>query len=242
MKQPLGQRFLIIYSGMLTAVFAVSMLSGFMAAPKKTSLQELDVQRINLVEPDGTLRMVISDRTRFPGAIIRGKEYPHERASAGMIFFNDEGTENGGLIFSGYKDKDGKVVNSSGSLTFDKYEQDQLVQLVGADDKDGHTAGLVVGDRPDRSIAGDLVEMQKIDAMPAAQREALIAARTKSGYYGSTRIKVMREDDGAARISLRDALGHPRIVMSVTADGSSSLEFLDADGRVLNKLTPTTKS
>jgi hypothetical protein len=52
----------------------------------------------------------------------------------------------------------------------------------------------------------------------------------------------MREDDVTAQISLRDARGYPRIVMSVSADGSSSLEFLDADGRVLNKLTPTTKS
>lgn len=241
MKEHFGQRFLVIYSGVLTAVFAASMLSGFVVAPKKSTLAELDVQRINLVEPDGTLRMVISDKARFPGAIIKGKDYPHARLNAGMLFYNDEGTENGGLIFSGHKDKDGKIVNSGGSLTFDKYEQDQLVQLVGADDSDGHSAGLIVADRPDRSIERDLVEMQKINAMPAADRETLMQARSKSGYYGSDRIVVARGDDGIAKISLRDADGHPRIVMGVAKDGASSLKFLDASGKVLNELTPTSK-
>lgn len=241
MKKPFGERFLVIYSGVLTAVFAVSTLSGFVTASKKTTLQELDVQRINLVEPDGTLRMVISDKAHFPGAIVKGKEYPHQRQDAGMLFFNDEGTENGGLIFSGHKDSSGKVINASGSLTFDKYEQDQLVQLVGADDSDGHTAGLIVADRPDRPIQGDLVEMQKIDAMPAAARDKLMQSRRKSGYYGTTRIVLARGDDGIAKISLRDAEGHPRIVMGVAGDGTSSLQFLDAGGKVLNELTPTSK-
>ena len=241
MKEQFGQRLLVIYSGVLTAVFAVSMLSGFAAAPKKTKLEELDVQRINLVEPDGTLRMVISDKAHFPGVIIKGKDYPHERLNAGILFYNDEGTENGGLIFSGRKDKDGKIVNSGGSLTFDKYEQDQLVQLIGADDSDGHSAGLIVADRPDRSIEKDLLEAQKIEAMPVANREKLMQARGRSGYYGSTRIVLARGDDGVAEISLRDADGHPRIVMGVAKDGTSSLKFLDANGKVLNELTPTSK-
>ena len=239
MKGQIGQRFLVIYSGVLTAVFALSVLSGFVVAPKKISLEELDVQRINLVEPDGTLRMVISDKARFPGAIVKGKDYPHTRPQAGMLFYNDEGTENGGLIFSGHKDKDGKIIDSGGSLTFDKYEQDQLVQLLGAHDSSGHMAGLIVSDRPDRPMQQDFQEMPKIKAMPADQREKLMNERSKTDYYGSPRIVVARGDDGIAKISLRDAHGHSRIVMGVAEDGTSSLKFLDADGKVLNELTPT---
>lgn len=241
MEMQIGQRFLVIYSGVLTAVFAVSMLSGFVVAPKKTSLEELDVQRINLVEPDGTLRMVISDKARFPGLIVKGKEYPHPRPQAGMLFFNDEGSENGGLVFSGHKDKDGKIVDSGGSLTFDKYDQDQLVQLMGVHDRDGHQAGLIVSDRPDRSVLQDLQEFPKIKAMPDAERGELMKERGKNAYYGATRITVARGDDGVARISLRDALGRARIVMGVANDGTSSLKFLDANGKVLNELTPTSK-
>lgn len=241
MQAQIGQRFLVIYSGVLTAVFAVSMLSGFVAAPKKTSLEELDVQRINLVEPDGTLRMVISDKARFPGLIVKGKEYPHPRPQAGMLFFNDEGSENGGLVFSGHKDKDGRIVDSGGSLTFDKYDQDQLVQLMGVHDRDGHQAGLIVSDRPDRSVLQDLQEFSKIKAMPDTERGKLMQERGKNAYYGATRITVARSDDGVAKISLRDALGRARIVMGVAGDGTSSLKFLDADGKVLNELTPTSK-
>jgi hypothetical protein len=83
-------------------VFAGTVLSGFADKSKVVRFEELDVQRLNLVEPDGTLRMVISDKARFPGAIIRGKEHAHTRPDAGLLFFNDEGTEDGGLIFSGH--------------------------------------------------------------------------------------------------------------------------------------------
>jgi hypothetical protein len=241
MKSSTGQRFLIVYAGVLTAVFAITVLSGFAQSTRKLQVDELDVQRINVREPDGTLRMVISDKAQFPGLIVHGKEYVHARPDAGMLFFNDEGTENGGLIFSGHKDKNGKIIDSGGSLTFDKYEQDQLVQLLGTHDGDGHEAGLIVSDRPDRSIEQDVVEFNKIQTMSSADREKLMAERKKTAYYGPTRIVVAQGDDGVAQVSLRDALGRPRIVMGVAGDGSSSLKFLDADGKVLNELTPSSK-
>src|SRR5579875_3514747 len=105
----MSSRFLTIYSGVLTAVFALTVLCGF-GPSAKTNFEEITVRRINIVEPDGTLRMVISDKSLFPGIIIKGQEHPHpNRKTAGMIFFNDEGTENGGLIFGGSKDKNGQV-------------------------------------------------------------------------------------------------------------------------------------
>ncbi|HEU5398350.1 MAG TPA: hypothetical protein VFV77_03650, partial [Gammaproteobacteria bacterium] len=72
-----SQKFLAIYSGVLTLVFAATVLSGFANSSDHVQLRELDVQRINVVEPDGTLRMVISDKADFPGAIFKGKELPH---------------------------------------------------------------------------------------------------------------------------------------------------------------------
>src|SRR5262249_9926008 len=105
MKFTANPRFLTVYSGVLTAVFAITFLSGF-AGGKRTTFEEIYVQRINIVEPDGTLRMVLSCKSKAPGVIIRGKEYPHpNRKTAGVLFFNDEGTENGGLSFGGMKEK-----------------------------------------------------------------------------------------------------------------------------------------
>jgi hypothetical protein len=49
------ERFLEIYAGVLTAVFAITVFGGF-AESRKTAFDEIDVDRINIVEPDGTLQ------------------------------------------------------------------------------------------------------------------------------------------------------------------------------------------
>ena len=60
-----------IYGAVSTLALVVIAVSGFTMARQKASFGTIDVQRINVVEPDGTVRMVISDKTRFPGAIGR---------------------------------------------------------------------------------------------------------------------------------------------------------------------------
>jgi len=52
--------------------------------------EEIDVQRINIREPDGRLRCVIASADRLPGLIMRGEEHPYHRPQAGIVFFNDE--------------------------------------------------------------------------------------------------------------------------------------------------------
>jgi len=202
-----SQRFLVVYSGVLTAVFAITVLAGFASPkPKKTILDELEVHRINVVEPDGTLRMVISNGTRLPGVIVRGKEHPRvDRPQAGMLFYNDEGTENGGLIFGGRENAKGEVVDSGGSLSFDRYGANQIVQLAGVDDKEAHIVGLFVTDSPG------------------------------GGAENHSRVMVGRSQDGAAKVALMDAKGRKRLVLQVEANGTPSLTFLDADGKVVSQ-------
>ena len=67
-----------------------------------------------LLEPDGTLRMVISDHAKLPGIVVRGKEQPFVRPQAGLLFYNDEGSENGGLVFGGRRNDKGEIVDSGG--------------------------------------------------------------------------------------------------------------------------------
>ena len=145
----LGQRFLAIYAGVLTATFAVTVLCGFVT--HTGHFDTLQVQRIDIVEPDGTLRMVVSDHARLPGIIVRGKEQAFERPQAGMLFYNDEGSENGGLIFGGRRNARGEVTDSGGSLSFDRYGANQIVQLLGVDDHEDRMAGLVVSDSPEHA-------------------------------------------------------------------------------------------
>ena len=143
-----SQRFLAIYSGVLTLIFAVTVFAAVSEPGHRQKFGELDVERINVVEPDGTLRMVISNKADFPGIIIKGKETPHpDRKTAGMLFFNDEGTENGGLISGGSKDKQGKVT-SYGHLSFDRYEQDQVFTIDAEEDGSQRTSNCAFSISP----------------------------------------------------------------------------------------------
>jgi hypothetical protein len=243
MKKMLGsQRFLAVYSGVLTIIFAVTIFGGFTAAQKapavKSSFEEINVQRINIVEPDGTMRMVISDKTRFPGAIIRGQEYPHmSRQTAGILFFNEEGTENGGLIFGGARDKNGKPT-SGGHLSFDDYEQDQVIAITSSQDGDRKNARIVLVDRPDWNIT-ELIQLTiRIKDLPPEQQKAEYEKFMKGRTPAQQRLYLGRSDDKSVGLRLKDTDGRDRIVLQVAPDGSPSLRLLDADGKVVGQLAP----
>lgn len=66
-------RFLVIYSAVLTLVFAVTVFSGFAAATRANGFDEIKVHRINVVEPHGRLRLVISNRSSLTRAGYGGR-------------------------------------------------------------------------------------------------------------------------------------------------------------------------
>jgi len=143
------QRYLVLYSLLITVIFIGTSFWFYRTIhSNKINFKEIDVQQIKVLEPDGTLRMVISNHSMLPGIIVHGKEQAFDRPQAGMLFYNDEGTENGGLIFSGMKNAKGEVVNSGGSLSFDRYGGNQEVQLLGVNDHEDRLAGLIVSDSP----------------------------------------------------------------------------------------------
>lgn len=61
-----AQRALILYAGALTAAAPVFLLHAA-AAPDHQKTDVLDVERINMLQPDRTLRMTISNGSRSPG-------------------------------------------------------------------------------------------------------------------------------------------------------------------------------
>jgi hypothetical protein len=195
-------RFLTIYSAALTVVVAITLLCAFAAQKKPPVFDEINVRRINIVEPDGTLRMVISDHAKLPGIIVRGKEQPFPRPQAGMIFYNDEGSENGGLIFGGHRNEKGEVVDSGGSLSFDKYDANQIVQLLGVDDKEDRFSGLSISD----SVTG------------TDNRRRIWVGRDEDGTArlnlmdanGKKRILIEVKADGTPSLSFLDANGKVR--------------------------------
>jgi hypothetical protein len=153
MSKP-SERLILGYSMVATVALIVTFLSGS-TLRKSQVFDEIQVHRIDVVEPDGTLRMVISNKAQLPGVIVKGKEQPpSDRPQAGMLFYNDEGSETGGLIFGGHKNAAGQVENCCGSLSFDRYGANQIVQLAGVDDVTDQFTGLSVKDTRPRIWVG----------------------------------------------------------------------------------------
>lgn len=239
MKLFARQRFLAIYSGVLTLVFAVTVICGF-AAPRNETFDQITVHRINFVEPDGTPRLIISDRAEFPGAYVHGKEHPRPDRSeaAGMLFMNDEGTENGGMLWGGLKDKSGKIENY-GHLSFDKYDQDQIFAIDSGQDADEKSSAIRISDRGDYPIQEAVDAKDRIEKLPQAQRKAEWDKFFATHTGDANRIYLGRAPDKSASLRIKDEQGRDRLVMRVNAEGNPVIQFLDDSGKVTREFTGT---
>lgn len=148
----------------IVSLLALVVLStaAFRQASKPQNLGEITVERINVVDANGTLRLVIANKDRMHPGVIDGVTIDRPRPVAGMLFFNDEGDEVGGLVTTG-PDKDGTSA-AAASLTFDQLHQDQTIGLSYDESNGKRRAALVVWDRPDAHL-GDLIT--KINAARA---------------------------------------------------------------------------
>lgn len=144
-----------------------------------------------------------------------------------MLFFNEEGTENGGLIFSG-RSENGHV-RSSGHLSFDQYEQDQVVQITHSEADGRRWAGLVVSDRPDEPL--DMEWANRVQAMPDGPEKEAELRKLRERYGGAQRVFVGKTQQKTSEIGLFDAAGRPRIRLVVTPEGEASIQFLDESGK-----------
>jgi hypothetical protein len=207
--------------------------------PATVTFGTVNVQRLNVLEPDGKPRVIISNRKLFPGAYMGGREYKHfSRDTGGFLFFNDEGDEVGGLIFDNRR-KAGEASASAG-LSFDQYKQDETVVLNYAERNGVRSAGLSVSDRPDWPIE-PVLEMSD-RAVRAATQEERQKIRAEMGAYakakggvGANRLFVGKEQ-GDSLVRLADKQGKVRLLMKVDGDGNPSIEFLDAKGKVTRRI------
>ena len=206
--------------------------------PKVTRFDEISVNRLNIVEPNGRYRLVLANSARFPGLFMEGREYRHHsRSGGGMLFFNDDGDEVGGLTYR----SNAANRSASAGITFDQYKQDQTVSLLYQEANGNRTAGMRVWDRPNYSI-GPLMEMSDraarapSDAERQRIREEMRAWAMARGGGGAERMFAGKVQ-GDAVVRLADPQGRPRLVMRVGEDGAPSIEFLSETGQVVRRIT-----
>ncbi|HEX2078596.1 MAG TPA: hypothetical protein VHG08_12830 [Longimicrobium sp.] len=236
-------RFLKLYAAVSSFCLLLLCLSAFQQSPaEKQRFTEIDVERINVIEKDGSLRMVLSNRERSPGPVYRGRPFAYQGGSRpGMIFYNDEGTENGGLIFSGRRNPDG-TYEATHSLTFDQYEQDQIIALQYIDNNGERRQGLQILDRGERPIHEMVERWDALQAMPAGPAKDSAGAAFQRDFPVAQRVYVGRGRNRTAALTLGDPQGRTRLRLAVDSLGVARLEFLDATGRVTYSLPDSARA
>ncbi|WP_129648127.1 hypothetical protein [Peristeroidobacter agariperforans] len=243
-----AQNLLATYAGVLTLGATAALLSGF-TSEGNARFDTITVQRINVVEPDGKLRMVVTNNNRFPGLIVNGHEYADirdrkGRTSAGLLFYDAQATESGGLLFGGKKDAQGKI-SRFGHLGFDRYNQDQMFKIGAEDDGTNHGAEIRFIDQPSWDIEEHLQLLERIKNLPPAEQEAALKEFEATHPPGAgTRVWLgnlnlpVSPGDSKNSLNLIDAAGRERARLTVGADGTPSLEFLDTAGNVTHRYPP----
>jgi hypothetical protein len=227
-------RFLKIYAMVMTLVCSMFFLTAFSIQTKNQKFTEIDVERINIVEKDGKLRMVISNQERQHPGIVNGKIIKREHPRPpGMIFFNHLGDEMGGLIYG-----DNGGIGHFGSLTWDKVRNDQTIGFRHLESDNGsYQSGLEMWQQP--NLPADVVneKWETVNKITdEKQRKAAIQEMIDKGELATNRLFLGKRRDNSTMLLMHDIKGNPRLRISVSADGEPKLEFFDATGKVIQTL------
>ena len=224
-------RALKVYSFILTAALIALLVMSFKKEERKQTFTEIDVERINIIEKDGTLKMVISNQKRQHPGMMDGKMLPERVREAGMIFFNTEGDECGGLVYDGTKNEAGMA------LSVDQYKSDQVMQLNYSEDvhsgKRLKTYGLKLWDRSEAFPLTRQItffdSLKKLSDTLVYKTE--IQKLADKGLLGRQRLFIGKSKEQDVGLFINDEKGKPRIKIYVNNQGSPVIEFLDPNGK-----------
>lgn len=236
----------LVFLRAFAAATAIGMIFITSSAFRKSGNQrfnEIDVERINIVEQDGTVKMVITNVARFPNGNVKinGRPVNAERKKrSGLLFFNEDGIECGGFIYDGKKTANG---HSAGlSLTYDQYDGDQVMQLLTQDFKEGEqrfvSSGLMFNDRPSnesqlrmKAIFTELDELGKKD--PKAAEEKYKSYEAQGLIGGGPRMMLGKSRENKNGLFLFDNKGMPRAMFYVDKENNAKLDFFDEGGNTI---------
>ena len=152
----------------------------------------------------------------------------------GIVFYNQDGNEQGALIWEGRRGLHG--ASSNNTLSYDTADSDQLLQLNDGTDQGKHYAGLYAWDRS--AEASGLVQRMRQDLAHArtdAERRAIRHKYWNLGVFGFSRFFAGYDSDDTSQVALADGHGRTRVKLYVTKGGQAQLQFLDEQGRVVDQ-------
>ncbi|MDW3652437.1 MAG: hypothetical protein R8P61_35500 [Bacteroidia bacterium] len=208
----------------------------------------IEAERINIVNEDGTVVMAISNKQRIAAPRVGGKAYPVEMIErqhfAGIIFFNEEGDEIGGLIYNSKELEDGRKFGA-GHLSFDRHRDNQVINLEHKENIHGLVkSGLSIYDREgDGSFKRnlDLMHEYRYEDLSEARKKEIVSEireMRKAGKLGSERLFLGSKNE-IPQLSLKDKEGQERIKLFVDSLDVARILFFDEQGEIISEFPQT---
>ena len=213
----------------------------------KSQNSEFDVitaERINIVNEDGTTVIAIANNERVAPPVMDGVEYPLEIAGgrqylAGMIFFNQNGDEMGGLLFNSFQFPDG-TTGGVGHLSFDRFKDNQVLALQYNENRNGVRSGLTIFDRPgDGSFSKSMNLISKIykDSLSQEERATVQDSLRKIASnrgLGGERLFLGSKNE-IPQLTMKDQAGKLRVRLFVDSSDVGKLQFFDTEGDLVTE-------
>ncbi len=190
------------------AIAAWPYLGGKSSQPREAAdlatFKTISAERINIVDPDGTLRIAIANRAFPPDVIYRGEAYPKRSIDdlAGLVFYESDGDETGGIVMARLRD------DNQRAFIFDYTHQlTDGIGIIMRESEDGESwkSGFFVSDRRP------------------------FEPGTIASSQGVERIWLSNETRDAALV-ISDPEGRQRIRIGVDASGEPSIQVFDENG------------
>jgi hypothetical protein len=233
-------KFLRLVVTLFITLYGFQLLVSFKDKDDKVKFEEIDVERINIVEKDGTLKLALFNSAKLEKGV---NQRAGQNEIAGMLFYNEEGHEAGGLVYRG-KQRNG-VQTASAGLMFDGYRQDQALALQYNEYKDSIKTevneGLMLNYRPDRSLVKEEYGFYRfIDTFSGSseKKEELRVQMASQGkittrrlFIGNKRgVKEGKTYDETG-LDIRNKLGNTAIRLYVDQYNVPHLEMYDSTGK-----------
>jgi len=216
---------LVLFLGMIMTVFIV--------LDHKRNSSVLDVERINIREADGTIKLVLSNKARqHPGRML-GKDLEPREREAGLIFFNSDGDECGGLVYDNDKESAGMV------YSIDKYQDDQIMQLQYMEDTQTKKRkyGLQLWSYGKEDAFAERQDRYKELTTSGSKqvRDSAVTIMRNEGLLATDRMFLGKNYKDEIGLFIHDNQGRPRIRIMVDKNNQAILETVDTLGNVTVK-------
>lgn len=192
--------------------------------------KEITAERINIVEKDGTIRMVLSNRARQHPGRMDHQNFPKRDRPAGLLFFNDEGDECGGLGYNGDKKE------AAMFMTMDQYKNDQIMvwsyDQVNTSKNKSKSYGFTLNDRDELPFSKQLEYFDSIRKLKDTAAYNAGLNRYKAAGHLAQRMFLGKNKLGEVGLFLADSKGHPRIRIFINSKNQPVIQTLDEKGGI----------